>query len=1219
MTRLALLSLLASSLPLLAQNDAAAGNDASDTSKPVASWDFKDSKEPGPRAPTYPSFAVTNTAALSDGKAPVLTVPGSEPELHFGLNDSITLEAWVKVKSIGEGNLVYVLGKGRAKGNTKNQNYALRLKGTKGEASISFLFASAATEGKPAAEGKPASKAVSASWHRWTSTDTFGLTGWHHIAVTYTFGKGKSIAGYIDGVPTKGTWDMDGVTDRAPVSDDDDLVLGTGNGGGKSNSFVGWMDDVHIWRSALPAEVLKTRYQFVPPPPIVKRKDVPKGQVLVHLCEGGMPKTNAWPDEPSKATETYKDKAFGFFEEPQKYVDTGVRGDRAIPHLFRAAALVTLPAGKQRLLLRGRSGCRLYIDGKPILSTPINTRDGSGHGHVSEQKDYLDLGPDFRFAPPGNREATCEYTSAGKEVLVVMEALVGGYSGKNKRRPELGETVVAWSKQGTETWQLLTPDGSVIPYTDAGWAEYEKTKRIELASINAAARAKLRSAQEAYWAKRRDTAKAWLAKTPEVAIPKTEYESPIDAFLGARLAQVMADNSAAKTGTVDYFKDVQPLLETKCYDCHQGSKTKGELRLDERAGALKGGESDGPAITPGKHTASSLIARITSTDEDDVMPPKGKPLTKAEVATLTTWINEGAHWPEMRADHTKITPLTTDLAFLRRVYLDTVGVPPMLAEIAAFQAKPDRAAVIDILLKDPRWADNWMGYWEDVLAENPNILNPTLNNTGPFRWWIYESLLDNKPMDLFVTELLRMRGSERFGGPAGFAVASSNDVPMAAKGTIVSTAFLGIEMKCARCHDAPAHKWKQEQLFQLAAMLGTKTIEVPKTSSVPMDRFHGMSRKPLIQVTLQPGSKVAPQWPFDEFCDASNATLAQDKDDPRDRLAALITAPQNQRFAQVMANRVWKRFMGRGIVEPVDDWEKGKPTHPELMQWLGREFVRGGYDVKHLARLILNTQAYQRATDAELRAPSPLYTSPAPRRLAAEQIVDSLFAATGKPMRTEEASLDIDGSRDMGNSLSLGQPTRSWMLTSTSNERDRPSLSLPRLQAVGDVLTAFGWRGARQDPTSKRDELPNSLQPAILGNGMMGTWLTVLSDDHGITALAEKDQALDAFIDSLFLKLLTRHPTPEESKLYTEHLGEGYATRIASPSSVKASPSTRSRPLYVSWSNHLDAEATTVRMAQEAAARIGDPPTQRLSEAWRVKLEDVLWSLLNAPEWVFAP
>ena len=138
---------------------------------------------------------------------------------------------------------------------------------------------------------------------------------------------------------------------------------------------------------------------------------------------------------------------------------------------------------------------------------------------------------------------------------------------------------------------------------------------------------------------------------------------------------------------------------------------------------------------------------------------------------------------------------------------------------------------IDRLLADRRWADHQMGYWLDVLAENPNLINPTLNNTGPFRWWLHESLLDNKPFDLFVTELLRLEGSERFGGPAGFGVATQNDVPMAAKGIIVSSAFLGVEMKCARCHDAPTHASKQQELFQLAAMLQTK----PAATTTPSD------------------------------------------------------------------------------------------------------------------------------------------------------------------------------------------------------------------------------------------------------------------------------------------------------------------------------------------------------------------------------------------------
>lgn len=1226
MTKFAIIPLLALSLPALAQNDAAGNDTGPDRTphKPVARWAFEGADElgtwtgkpkadePGPRAPTFPTFAKENHAAKfdGDGKKLMLEVKDSE-HLRFGLNDTITLEAWVRVASLNDGATPYILGKGRL--GTKefgetNQNYALRIKGVKNQAQIGFLFASAPVPGK------------NAEWHRWWSKDTFShSSGWHHIAVTYTYGKPKSIKGYIDGRPTDGTWDMGGATDRAPVTDGDALVLGTGSTKASTHSFKGWLDDVRIYRGPVEADMLKNRYVFVPPPPPVARKEVPAGRVLVQLAEDGMPDANAWPSEAPKAQETYTEDVFGLFDVPQKYVETGVRGERHVPFLMRAAALVTLPKGKHRLLLRARGATNLYVDNKLVLNTPFPPNDSDGHHLVADQKGYLDLGPDFRFAPPGNRESWCEFEGTGKPLFVVLETVVGSYAGKSKRRPELGETVVAWSRQGTESWTLLSPGKREVAYNDAGWKAYEAERNTHYNEVNLKARAAMRAKSEGYWTKRREAAQDWLDKAGPVAVPALAKGYPagneIDQFIAARIATV-ADQAAHK-GSVDYFKQVQPLLETKCLECHRGAKAKGGLRLDTLVDARKGGESDGAAIEPGKPDASALLARISSDDEDEVMPPKGERMTKSEIALLTTWIKEGASWPDIKSDHLAITKPADDLTFLRRVSLDTIGVVPSLEEVAAFEKNPDRAATIDRLLADPRWADNWMGYWQDVLAENPNILNPTLNNTGPFRWWIYESLQDNKPMDLFVTELLRMKGSERLGGPAGFSTASQNDVPMAAKGTIVSTAFLGVEMKCARCHDSPAGKSLQQDLFELAAMLGQKEITLPTTSSVPMDKIHAGGRKPLIQVTLKPGTKVQPKWPFAEFCDEAAASLAEDPDDTRDRLAAMITAPQNERFAQVMANRIWARLMGRGIVEPVADWEKGKPTHPELLKWLGREFVRGGYDVKHLTRVILNSAAYQRATDPALKETSPLFTSPAPRRLYAEQIVDSLFAATGKPFQTEEVCLDIDNTRDLNNAIHLGKPRRSWMLTSTSNERDRPSLSLPRIQAVTDVLSAFGWRGSRQDPLSKRDADPNVLQPAILSNGTVGVWLTRLSDDHGVTKLALENRPLDQFVDALFLKLLTRHPSAEEKALYIKHLTASYDARIKEGTPAPAS--NRQRDKYVSWSNHLDGEATTVRMEQEKAARRGEPPTTRLDSDWRQRLEDVLWAMLNAPEWAYSP
>lgn len=1210
-------------LPVFAQNDASAPD------RPVLQWHFNGQAErgvnatlagkavAGPRPPLYPGFAADNQALPFTGTG--FTVREADLPagvLRFSAKDAITLEAWVKVDELKDGSFAYLIGKGR---NRKagfpemNQNYALRLKGNKQSAHVTFLFASAAGKDHPSA------------WHRWTSNTGFAWGGgWHHVAITYTFGNSKSIRGYIDGKGVDGTWDMGGATDRAPVTDADDLTMGTGNGGGAGNSFHGLMDELAVWHTALPAETLAGRYQHAPLPPAVVRAKLPVGRIQIDLCEEGVPDRNAWPEQSLPATESYIEDAFGFFTVAQKYVDGGVRGERPTPFMLRAAAVVKLPAGKHRLLLRGRGASRLHIDEKLVLNTPFPPPGTEGHNPVRKAESYLNLGDDFRFAPPGNREAWATFESKGGEHLVVLETFVGSYSGpKQKRRPELGETVVAIALEGRPTWQLLTPGSRVISYTDDGWTAYEAERTTHYDRLAAERRAALRQTQADYWQRRRTAAQEWLRSTPDIAVPALAKGFPahnaIDHFLAEKLAKAMAESRDAERGTVDFYKDVKPIFEAKCFDCHAGTKVKGGLRLDDRTALLKGGKS-GAAIVLDKPAEGTLLARVRSHD-DDVMPPKGDRLTPAQLRILETWIKEGAKWPEFQTDNFTLTPLTDDLAFLRRITLDVVGVVPTEAEIAAFLAdnsKDKRTTLIDRLLSDPRWADHWMGYWQDVLAENPNILNPTLNNTGPFRWWLYETLLDNKPFDLVVTELLRMRGSERYGGPAGFAMASQNDSPMATKGMIVASAFLGVEMKCARCHDAPAHASTQKDLFSIAALLAMKPLTVPATSSVPLDKIHQGGRKPLIAVTLKPGTTVAPEWPFPQFVAADvGKQLAQYPDDLRDRTAALITAPQNERFAQVLANRVWQRFMGRGLIDPVDDWEKGKPTHEALLRWLGRELVRGGYDIKQLTRTILRSHAYQRATNKSLKGPHPLYAAPAPRRLTAEQIVDSLFTATGKPFRTERASLDIDGHRDQGSSIDLGQPRRAWMLTSTSNERDRPSLSLPRIQAVADVLQAFGWRAARQEPTSVRELAPNVLQPAILSNGTMGTWLTRLSDDHGITTLALKEQSLEAFVDALFLKMLTRQPSAEERATYVNYLKEGYAQRVQTP---KPTPKIPRKPVpYVSWSNHLDPEATLVRQQEELAARAGEPATERLATSWRTRLEDVLWAFINAPEFIFTP
>jgi Protein of unknown function (DUF1553)/Protein of unknown function (DUF1549)/Planctomycete cytochrome C len=946
--------------------------------------------------------------------------------------------------------------------------------------------------------------------------------------------------------------------------------------------------------------------------------------VQVEICEHGLNEQDVWPDVSPTATEFFAVPAFGINQIPPKYVDDGIRGTRPSPSLVRLSAHVDLPAGKHRFLIRARSASRLSINGTLVAETAFAPKHGGDGSQNPERLDPLDLGPGFRFATRGEYEKIAEYETPGGLSEVKFELFAGGREGTKPRRVEVGETVVAIAKSGHEHWELLTPLSEVIPYTDSAWKEYQSTVAEIVAKYSAARRAELRDQNAEYWANRREIASTWLSSVPEIAVPSLPAgfpgQTPIDHFIAAKFVSVQSQNRPGPADSIDYFRDVKPLLESRCLECHSGVNSKGGLRLDRAELAINGGDS-GPAFEPGQASDSELLRRVRSEDAGEVMPPTGNRLTEAETSLLERWIQDGATWPELPLVRDSFAGSVDEAGFMRRAMLDTVGVPPTAEELRHFVADTSpnkRASLIDRLLEDPRGADHWVPFWQDLLAENPNILNPTLNNTGPFRWWIYESLIDDLPLDRMVTQLVLQRGGVREGGPAGFGEASQNDVPAAAKGAIVGATFMGIDLKCARCHDSPTGAFKQEQLFQLGAMLANGSLDVPTTSSVDPAKLHSGGRIPLIEVTLMPGSRVEPKWPFHSFAqpDAANG-LVPNTDDQRERLAALLTAPQHERFAQVIANRVWQRLMGRGIVEPLDDWEKGTPTHPDLLQWLGREFVRGGYQIKFLARTIMNSAAYQRAVDPVLRSPDPLYSACEPRRLSAEQIVDSMFSVTGMPFQTEPMCLDLNGRRETENALDLGTPHRAWMLASLSNERDRPSLTLPRLQAVSDVMSALGWRGARQDPSSTRDLAPNALQPAILANGVMSQWLTRLSDHHDLTEVALHERSVETFVDELFHRLLSRSPSHEEQTHYVNWLSEGFAERVIATPQIEPQP--QIAPKLITWTNHLLPESDVAAQKRIAAAVKGDPPSPRLEPKWRARCEDVIWALLNSPEMIYRP
>ena len=564
-------------------------------------------------------------------------------------------------------------------------------------------------------------------------------------------------------------------------------------------------------------------------------------------------------------------------------------------------------------------------------------------------------------------------------------------------------------------------------------------------------------------------------------------------------------------------------------------------------------------------------------------------------------------------------PDAGDAAFLRRAALDVVGRIPTPEEIDRFLADPPEErranAVGRYLADDLGWADGWVGYWQDALAENPTLVNPTLNNTGPFRDWLHEAFFDNLPADRFATELIRMRGSQHAGGAGGFELATQNDAPFAAKAHVLGQAFLAADMTCARCHDAPSRPFLQRDLFALAAMLKRSPQKVPPGSSLPPDLVADAA----VEVTLLPGESVGPKFTLSDLRDGEPEPALVDlfdaDRDTRERLALLMTDAQNRRFAEVMVNRLWSRYLGRGIVDTPHDWSFGGPSHPALLAFLADELVLSGYDLKHVARLILTSHAYGREA-ADGLAERELFAGPTRRRMTAEQLVDSLFSASGKRMKTGLVTVDVDGARNRTQGINFGRPRRAWQFGSLSTDRDRVSLRLPRAEPFVELLSAFGWRPERPDPRNVRDDSPDVTQPALLENGILGARFTRLSDDSRFTELALSADSPEELAERTVRTIFTRAPTAAETALFRDLLSEGWDAR---KTGAPADPPHFLENPGVSWTNHFAPDAGPRQLRLAAQVEAGDPPSARLADDWRERYEDLIWALVNSPEFPFVP
>ena len=1156
---------------------------------------------PGPMPADFPSFT-TNNLALHlprHGSRIEFAVPADgKSRFDVGGGESITLEAWVWPSGDG-GEHQYVIGKGRTEAGSSNQNYALRL--SKG--APNFLF-----------------RSQNNTWHRWTGLETANKAQWNHIAVVYTFGQADSLEGWLNGRRIKGIWDMDGKTDDAPVQDDDDLWIGAAQGG--ANGFVGFLDEIVLHRRRVDPSTLRVKGLFKAGPPVTRGADLaetdwaalPEGRVRVAFTEG-VPSLKTFPaSSPMRPVAlVYTNEVFASSRLPAKFDSRGVRDDWKGPVHLVMFGKVRLPAGEHQILVRHRGLARVQVDGETLITTPPLA--GNSDKDELPIPDAIQAG--IRLPRAGDIERSGSFVSTGGVHRIVFELITGG-SGKYPM--DIGDSCVAWSAFGAKRFHMLGGAAgesdaakNALPLTEAGWRQFVEQERAMIDALDRRNRRAKAASEMAFWATRHEHARTYAKNAPsmQIVVPKPvpgwPANNPIDRFIAAKATGQGGATADAPAASTYYAETIQPLLDQHCFRCH-GDKEKGGLNLRERAKALAGGESGDPAVVPGHPEQSRLIEAITSDDEDLQMPPKGDRLSAADVAVLRKWITDGADMTPAAIVVTSPPPLASAQVLRRREQLRLTGRIPALGQTEI----DDRTA--------PQVA-----YWQDVLGENVRMIKGTLNNTGPFRHFIHDSIADNKPADRFVTELVMMRGGLRAGGPAGFGEASQNDVPPAAKAHVLGTAFLGLELKCARCHDAPYHDYLQRDLFEMAAMLNRNPIKVPKTSSVPAAFFeqHG-GRHSLIEVTLSAGSSVQAAWPFPNLNTACPPELLRDPKDSRERLAAFITLPENERFAHVMVNRLWKRWFGRGVVEPAHDWEHaGMPgqtsaipahaTHPELLRWLARELLLNNYDLQHIEQLIRRSRAYQSVAIAPDDKTAHLFLGPLQRRMSAEELVDSMYVAALKQMewQTEEININLTG-RQKNDFTNFGRPQRAWQFGSVATNRDRPSLVMPLAQMHIDVLETWGWRSDRSEPLTERpNAVINMRQQAVVANSTLMTWLTRVTDEmpHAWGAF-EADATVADVVDRMYEHILGRPPSPAEREEAEALLGSGFASRLTGN---PANPP-RSTTRYLTWFNHLHPSATPRAMAEQAAVLAGPMPTARLKTAWRERLEDLLWSLLNSPE-----
>ncbi len=605
--------------------------------------------------------------------------------------------------------------------------------------------------------------------------------------------------------------------------------------------------------------------------------------------------------------------------------------------------------------------------------------------------------------------------------------------------------------------------------------------------------------------------------------------------LGVTVLAAATQDQAREPGEppVSFALEIRPILQANCVRCHANGKSRGEFSLQTRDDMLE-------MVVPGDSEASPLIHAVRGDDPDLVMPYKADPLTPAQIVLLQCWIDEGALWDgelfEAHARHPHIAarrpelppsregiehpidrlledyfqlnevepmPVIDDASFARRVHLDLLGLLPPPESLATFVANDDpgkrEALVAQLLAERVSYSAHWLSFWNDLLLNDyagTGYIDGGRTQVTP---WLLAALYDNKPYNQFVAELVNPHESS-----AGFArgIKWRGEVSASQRRELqyarnVCQVFLGVNMKCASCHDSFVDDWKLADAYGIAAIIADEALELHRCD-IPTGEFAQASF-----LFPQLGA-IAADAPRDE-------RLA--------KFAQLMTHPNNGRFTRTIVNRIWARLMGRGLIEPVDSMDAAA-WNEDVLEYLASELATGGYDLKSTMSLIATSTAYQRKAPPDTNAEADgeyVFRGPMQQRMTAEQFTDAVWTITGvqRPARVAPArhTDDDQAPEDAGDA------------------GDADAVRAAHVNA--DELMRTLGRPIRDQVVTGRPNDLTTLQALVLTNGAT---LQQLLDQGGVK-LAEITDGPAAIVDHVFRAALSRSPTEMEIALALEFLG----------------------------------------------------------------------------------